>query len=151
MASPRIGLLDLNASSLAAASVRIARYAPTTFQADVLKPIAIDAAPFASASLSYLLHCLPGSITEKATALDYVVELLRPDAVVFGATLLSGGVQRSTLARGLMRVYNRKGIFANERDDLGGLRAALTARFDTVDLELVGCGALFVARGPKRR
>ena len=151
VARPRIGLLDLNASSLAAASARIARYAPTTFQVDVLKPIEIDVAPFASASLSYLLHCMPGSIAEKADALDHVCALLRPDAVVFGATLLSGGVPHSAAARRLMRAYNRKGIFANERDDLAGLRAALTMRVEMVELELVGCGALFVARGPKRR
>ena len=149
VAKPRVGLLDLNASSLNAASARIARYAPLTFQADVLKPISIVAARFASASLSYLLHCLPGSIAEKAVAIDHVAALLQPDAIVFGATLLSGGVPRSAIARRLMRIYNDKGIFSNEQDDLEGLRAALAARFATVDLEVVGCGALFVARGPK--
>ena len=145
--TPRIGLLDLNASSLAAAARRIARYRPQAFLADVLRPIAIEAPPFGSIALTYLLHCLPGSIAEKAAAFDHLMPLLQPGGVVFGATLLSGGVERSAAARALMRAYNRRGIFSNEADDLEGLQRALRSRFRDVAVEVAGCGALFVARG----
>lgn len=148
-ASPRVGLLDLNSSSLAAASRRIARYRPERYRADVLRPIPFEAAPFASIALTYLLHCLPGPITRKADAFDHLAPLLRPDGVVFGATLLSEGVQRSRAARRLMRLYQRKGIFSNGSDSADELRAALSERFTDVQLELVGCAALFVARGPR--
>jgi hypothetical protein len=146
-APPRVGLMDLNPHSLAAAARRIARYRPQQYQADVLQPVQVDAAPFRSIALTYLLHCLPGPIEAKAAAFDHMAPLLRPDGVVFGATLLSGGVERSGAARALMRFYNRKGMFSNEADSVSGLRAALEQRFRDVELEVVGCGALFAARG----
>jgi hypothetical protein len=65
---------------------------------------------------------------------------------MFGATLLSEGVERSGPAKALMRTYNRKGIFSNEADSLGGLRRVLERRFRQVQVEVVGCAALFVAR-----
>lgn len=148
-ATPRVGLMDLNASSLAAAARRIARYRPEQYRADVLRPLAVRPAPFGSIALTYLLHCLPGSIAEKSVAFDTVLPLLAPDGVVFGATLLSTGVQRSAAARALMRLYNRKGVFSNAADSAVDLRAALERRFASVELEIVGCGALFVARRPR--
>lgn len=147
--SPRIGLLDLNASSLAAAARRIARYRPEQYRADVLKPIAIPAAPFDSIALTYLLHCLPGDITGKAVAFDHLMPLLAPGGVMFGATLLSEGVERSAVARALMGTYNRKGVFSNARDSAAALEAALKQRFRSVAIDLVGCAALFVAKDPR--
>ncbi|MDF2998744.1 MAG: Methyltransferase type 12 [Xanthobacteraceae bacterium] len=149
--APRIGLLDLNPSSLAAASRRIARYRPEQYRADVLKPSAIEAPPFSSIALTYLLHCLPGHIDEKAVVFDNLAPLLAPGGVMFGATLLSRGVERSAAARALMRTYNRNGVFSNAADSAAALEAALEARFNSVDIEIVGCAALFVARDPRGR
>jgi hypothetical protein len=148
-ATPRVGLMDLNPSSLAAASRRIARYRPEQYEADVLQPLTIAAAPFRSIALTYLLHCLPGSLAGKAIILDHLAPLLRRDGVVFGATLLSEGIRRSRAARRLMRLYNRKGIFSNEADSADALRSVLSERFTDVQVELTGCGALFTARGFK--
>jgi SAM-dependent methyltransferase len=142
---PHVALLDLNPTCLSQAAARIARYQPEVYQADVLQPIQLDTEPFSSISLSYLLHCLPGTIQEKAVVFDHLKPLLAPGGVLFGATLLSGGVVRSAAARALMAAYNAKGIFANRNDDLDGLRRALESRFDRVDIEVAGCGALFVA------
>ena len=145
-AAPRVALLDLNADSLAAAARRIARYRPEQHQADVLKPLAMTITPFRSISLTYLLHCLPGPMEQKAAeTFDHLSPLLQPDGVLFGATLLSSGVRRSRVARALMRAYNRRGVFSNAADSIGALRAALERRFQEVKLEIVGCGALFVA------
>jgi hypothetical protein len=148
---PRLGLMDLNPHSLVTTARRITRYQPLQYQADVLRSIEVDTLPFRSISLTYLLHCLPGSIEEKAVAFDNLAPLLRPDGVMFGATLLSIGVKRSGAARALMRTYNRKGVFSNEVDSLDGLRAALDKRFTDVTLEVAGCSALFLARGLKVR
>ncbi|MCJ2061361.1 class I SAM-dependent methyltransferase [Methylobacterium sp. J-088] len=146
---PRVGLMDLNADSLAFAARRIERYRPETHRVDVLGKPAIGIAPFDSIGMTYLLHCLPGDITEKAKAFDTVRPCLRDDGVVFGATILSGGVPTTGAARALMRVYNRKGVFSNAADTLPDLRAALDQRFRSVEITVVGCVALFVAREPR--
>ncbi len=146
LARPRVALMDLNPASLDHAARRIARYRPDTWRCNVLEPIDLPAASFDSIGINYLLHCLPGSIADKAVVFDHLKPLLKPGACLFGATLLHGGVPRSAAARGLMALYNRKGIFANRADDLDGLRQALERRFSDVRLEVVGCAALFVAR-----
>ena len=147
--TPHLGLMDLNPNSLAAASRRVARYQPHLYTADVLRPLQCDASPFRSIAMTYLLHCLPGTMTTKAAAFDNVSRLLHPDGVVFGATLLSRGVERSSVARALMGFYNRKGIFSNQEDTPDALRTALEQRFEDVKIHVAGCGALFTARGPR--
>ena len=146
-AQPRVALMDLNPASLAHAAQRIARYRPETWRGNVLEPIDFAGAAFDSVSINYLLHCLPGSIADKAVVFDHLKPLMRPQARLFGATLLHGGVPRSPAARGLMALYNRQGIFANRNDDLAGLRRELQRRFREVELQVVGCAALFSARG----
>lgn len=144
--TPRVALMDLNAQSLAFAAHRVGRYKPETYRRNVLEPIAIDAGRFDSAGLNYLLHCLPGRIESKAVVFDHLKPLMNANAVVFGSTLLQGGVPRSWFAQRLMAVYNKKGIFANEHDDLEGLHRALTSRFRDVSMRVVGCAALFSGR-----
>lgn len=144
-ATPRIALMDLNADALAFAAQRIARYRPEHYRRNVLEPIVFDDQGFDSIGLNYLLHCLPGSILSKSVVFDHLKPLMKPGAVLFGSTLLQGGVPRSALARGLMAIYNHKGIFANRNDDLAGLQQALELRFRKVTIEVVGCAALFSA------
>lgn len=145
-AKPRVALMDLNPEALAFAAQRIARYQPETYRRNVLEPIAIDAERFDSVGINYLLHCIPGSIETKAVAFDHLKALMNPNAVLFGSTLLQGGVPRSGLAKRLMAVYNKKGIFTNEQDDVEGLERALRSRFRDVSVQVVGCGALFSGR-----
>lgn len=143
---PRLGLMDLNPNALEACARRVARYQPVSYRRNVLQPIDFTDEPFDSVGLSYLLHCLPGTLAAKAVVFDHLLPLLSPGAAVFGATLLQGGVSRGWGARRLMNVYNAKGIFSNRDDDLETLRAELTRRFRDVELEVVGCAALFSAR-----
>lgn len=144
--TPRVALLDMNQNALDWAARRITRYRPETFLRNVLEAISIDAAKFDSVGVNYLLHCLPGSIESKAMAFDHLKTLMNPDAVLFGSTLLQGGVTRSWFARRLMDVYNRKGIFSNQHDNLDGLTRALTQRFREVSVEAIGSAALFSGR-----
>jgi hypothetical protein len=141
---PAITLLDLNPDCLAVAARRIRRYAPQTVQANILEPLP-PLASVQSAGLCYLLHCLPGTILEKAVAFDHLRPLLVPGARVFGATILQGSVPRSRPAQALMNLYNRKGIFSNAADTAEDLEAALAARFSDVKVELRGVVALFEA------
>lgn len=145
-ASPRIGLLDLNPCSLSRSSRRIARYKPEIYWRNALEPIDLPGGGFDSISLNYLLHCLPGTMTEKAVVFDNLAQHLNPGGTLFGSTLLQGGVPRSLVARRLMDVYNRKRIFGNRDDDLDQLRGALEQRFAHSGIEIVGCAALFWAR-----
>ncbi|QGM97622.1 class I SAM-dependent methyltransferase [Methylocystis parvus] len=143
---PRVALMDMNPNALDHAARRIARYAPETYRRNVLAEIGVDGAPFDSVGVNYLLHCLPGDMTSTARAFDYLRPLMKPGAVVFGSTLLPGGVARGWAARRLMAFYNAKGVFSNETDDLETLTRELTARFHDVSIEVVGCGALFSGR-----
>jgi len=144
--TPRVALMDLNQASIDAASKRIVRYKPETYRCNVLEPIRVDASAFDSVGINYLLHCVPGSVESKSVVFDHLKALMKPDAVLFGATLLQGGVQRNWLARRLMGIYNKKGIFSNQADHLEGLTKELHKRFRDVSVEIVGCAALFSGR-----
>ena len=141
--APAITLLDANLDVLRYAARRLERYGPATSAADVLKPIDLEPASFRSVALSYVLHCLPGTLDAKAAAFDNVIRLLAPGGVVFGTTILGTGVQHTRLARTLMRAYNRKGIFSNLDDDRGALERCLADRFQRYELEVSGSVALF--------
>ncbi len=144
--TPRVALMDLNPAALAFAARRIARYKPETYRRNVLEPMAVDAGKFDSVAINYLLHCIPGSIESKSVAFDHLKALMNPNAVLFGATLLQGGVRRNWFARRLMDAYNQRGIFSNKQDDLEGLERALATRFREVSVRVVGCAALFSGR-----
>lgn len=142
--TPRLVLMDLNERSLAHAEARVARYRPAKLVRNVLESIDHQGEVFDSIGLNYLFHCLPGVFREKSVVFDNIRSLAAPGAKVFGATLLQGpDVPRSFAARRLMAFYNRKGVFTNRGDTLPELREALTIRFDRVEIQRIGCGALF--------
>jgi SAM-dependent methyltransferase len=142
---PHITLVDLNENCLSVASKRIRRFAPQTVLANVLEPLP-SLEPFRSAGLCYLLHCVPGTMTEKIVAFDHISVLLAPNARVFGATIVQGSLPRSRSAQALMNFYNSKGIFSNASDTVEDLEAALRKRFRDVRIDRKGTVALFEAR-----
>ena len=145
--TPQITLLDLNENSLAVASKRIRRHAPATMQANVLDPVDLGDVRFDSIGTNYLFHCLPGEIESKAaTVASNLCPYLSSDGVLFGSTILGRGVSHNLLGRGLMRLYNRKGIFSNLEDDQRGLEQGLASQLTDVDVEVVGAVALFAGR-----
>jgi len=144
--SPRLALMDMNEAALAYAAGRVSRYHPQCYVRSALAPIALDTPGFDSIGVNYLLHCLPGRMPEKAVVFDHLRPLMRPGAVLFGATLVQGDAPRNLPARRLMAFYNRKGIFSNTADTLDALTLELSLRFENVQVELVGCAALFAAR-----
>ena len=145
-AAPRVALLDLNSNALDFASSRIGRYQPEVYRRDVLSPLSLGCEKFDSVAVNYVLHCLPGTMQAKSAIFDHLAELMNRGASIFGSTLLQGGVDRGRLAKRLMRLYNRKGIFCNDQDSLEDLEAALRSRFTDVQTRVIGCAALFSAR-----
>jgi SAM-dependent methyltransferase len=148
VSSPYVTLLDPNEECLKAAAARISRYNPTCIKADALVPWPETLGQFASIGLNYVLHCLPGTMAQKCVLLDYLQPHLSEDGVVFGATILQGGAPRSGIARKLMAIYNKKGVFSNENDTQETLQKELSSRFTDVEIEMTGCVALYSARRP---
>lgn len=143
---PRLTLLDLNPNSLEVATRRLMRYKPETCRANVLEQLKIGGPGFDSVGVSGLLHCLPGTMREKAVALDHLKVVLNPGGVLFGVTLLGSGVEAGWFARRAMRYFNAKRIFTNQNDDLDSLRDELAQRFAEISIRTVGCVALFTGR-----
>lgn len=144
---PRLALMDINSTCLAAASRRVRRFQPETHTANVLEPVPAqlgrDIAGFDSIGMTYLLHCLPGSLSEKSVVFENLLALANPGATVFGATLLHDGVTRNWYARRVMSFNNRRGIFSNAGDDLVGLESVLSEHLDEPSVRVMGCVAVF--------
>jgi hypothetical protein len=141
----RLALVDINRHCLDRAGRRLARFNPTLYQANLLAPIKLDGAPFSSVGLTYVLHCLPGRMSEKLTSVDHLRPLMMKGAVLFGATILGQDIAPNWAARSLLDFYNAKGVFNNREDDLASLSDGLRQRFQTVEIEREGCLALFRA------
>jgi SAM-dependent methyltransferase len=146
---PAITLVDLNANSLSAAARRIGRYPLQTLRANALQPMP-PIGPFNSVGLCYLLHCLPGTLHEKAIVFSHLQPLLSPGARVFGATIVQGSAPRSRPAQALMNAYNHRGVFSNASDTVEELKSILVQRFADVRVQLHGTVALFEATAHSR-
>jgi len=145
---PRLGLMDINPDALEVAGKRLSRYRPEIYRRNVMEPIEIDARGFDSIGLTHLLHCLPGTIKTKGIVFEYAGRLLNPGGIVFGSTLLYSGGNANRAAKFFMDVDNGKGIMTNREDNLEGLEQVLRQHFSESSVEVVGCDALFWARGP---
>jgi hypothetical protein len=99
-----------------------------------------------SVGLTFVLHCLPGTMTEKLVAVDHLKPLMGEGATLFGATILGRGVEPNAAARALIDLYNAKGVFNNRADDVESLARGLETRFGRVEIEQHGLVALFNAR-----
>ena len=142
----RLVLADINEHCLDLAARRLARFRPVLRQANLLAPLKLDVAPVASVGLTYVLHCLPGTMSEKLVAVDHLKPFMAEGASLFGATILGRGIAPNGAARGLLDLYNKKGVFNNRADGIEALADGLRQRFATVRIEQEGLVALFTAR-----
>jgi SAM-dependent methyltransferase len=143
--SPRLALMDINANVLARSASRLAKYGPEQFLANLLEPIDLGGRRFDSIGMTHVLHCLPGTMSDKARVFDHLRPLLRPGGVLFGSTILFGGVQQTRLSRSQLRQMNEQQVFCNVHDSLDALEAALARRFRHHTLCAVGSVGLFTA------
>lgn len=149
--SPSITLLDLNEVVLATAAHRIRRYAPQTRVGDAFKPFALGDARYDSVGMNFVLHCLPGTMAQKAVVFDHVIPRLRPGAVVFGSTVLGEGPHHTKRSGRLLAKLNRSEVFSNLGDRMEDLEQQLRARFSDVETVRSGTVCLFTARRPEPR
>jgi len=147
-AGTEITLLDPNPNVLAKASRRLAAMNPVAIEADAMKPLPVEGL-FDSAGLSYVLHCLRGPQEHKAVAIRHIADVLEPNGVLFGGTVLGLGERHTPQARAVLRAFNWAGDFDNLGDTAEGLRRILEASFETVEVDVVGSTANFEASGPR--
>jgi hypothetical protein len=147
-ATRRLALLDINPNCLDRTAKRLKAHAPEVYRENVLEPLHLPGARFDSIGLNYVLHCLPGRLELKgARVLDHLVPHLDDDGVLFGSTILGKDLPIPFAASMAMALYNRKGVFSNREDSLGGMMEVLSARFRTFSVEVHGCVVLFWGRG----
>jgi hypothetical protein len=143
---PVVSLIDFNPQCLAVSALRLRRYAPATYVANVLEPIVIDAPGFDSIGLNYVLHCLPRPMREKGVVFRHLIPLLNPGGVIFGTTILGRGVRHRLVARATMKSFNKIRTFTNDADSPGDLERVLQESFSSYSLQVRGCVAFFVGR-----
>jgi hypothetical protein len=85
----------------------------------------------------------------KAMLFDNFMPLLHSRGVIFGTTIVIDGVDPYFLSRQANRLFNKLKVFSNTHDSTDSLLDELSARFQQVTVELVGCVALFRASVPK--
>lgn len=145
--TPSITLLDLNRDCLETTARRLRRYQSQQTQQNILAPIQLDGARFDSVGLNYVLHCLPGSMLDKAIVFENIHRVLNPGGVVFGTTVLGRNVQHGRVEKVVLSLYNRTGILNNWEDDAESLNAILGQHFSDFSVEIKGrCIAFFSAR-----
>ncbi len=139
----RLALMDANPLCLKWAARAVQRLSPTLYHDDVFKIKSTLDEQFNSISANYLLHCLPGSMYAKSIVLKHLVRMLKPGGVLFGATILADEHFHTPLSRFLMRSYNQKHVFSNRYDTQLALLDILNQHLINVDVQIIGCVALF--------
>jgi 2-polyprenyl-3-methyl-5-hydroxy-6-metoxy-1,4-benzoquinol methylase len=142
----RLGLMDLNEDCLAYAKNHLKKYNPETYKQDVFRKFTDVTNKFDSVSLNYVLHCLPGTLAQKAIVFDHIKEVLNPGGQLFGSTILGKGTRKNWLANRLLSIYNNKKIMNNLNDDDETLKLELEKRYSNVEIHIKGCVALFSGR-----
>lgn len=143
-----VSLMDVNISSLNAASNRVGvERVKDCIQHDVYDPFPKKFHDkFDSISMFYLLHCLPGTLTEKSQAIANARDALNANGTLYGATILGEEANHNCFGKKLMDVYNAKGIFSNKSDSKNTLQAILSSYFYHVEIMQIGKVALFCAQ-----
>jgi hypothetical protein len=73
-----------------------------------MKPLPVEGR-YDSAALSFVLHCLRGPMSNKATAIRNIADVLTPDGVLFGGTVLGVREPHTHSARAFLWAFNKEG------------------------------------------
>jgi SAM-dependent methyltransferase len=142
--SHQVSLRDLNENSLRVPSTQVKQAKVRTFMRDVMQPSCGPAdTGYDSISLFYLLHCLPGTMDDKETAIANLKRYLSKDGVLFDATILGDEAAHNPIGRML---YNDTGVRHNMADTLDDLQRMLRRQFQDAQVRRHNKVALFVAR-----
>ena len=69
-----------------------------------------------SISMFHVLHCLPGTMDDKETAIANLKRYLSKTGVLYGVTILGNEAGHNAIGRKLLKIYNDKGIMHNLGD-----------------------------------
>jgi hypothetical protein len=141
----RLALVDLQPHCLEYTARRLARFRPECHVRNVLHPVGSLGPAFDSVGLNGVLHCLPGTLRDKARVFDHLAPLMRPGTTIFGCTLVSDPVPLRRRRRAVHALLNAWRVVANRDDRIADLRAALEARYVDCRIHIEGCFALFSA------
>ena len=140
-----ITLADLNQNSLHFAENRIKKHNPALLQLDIMQPLSpeIKSQKYDSIGINYLLHCLPGEMKNKDIVFKNIADILNPSGVCFGATLVND--YKNKVAIKLAGIYNKKGVFSNQKDTKESLEENLKKYFSSFETQQIGSVVLFKA------
>lgn len=139
-------LADPNAECLRYAESRLGEIKTRSFEVDLLEPDSfgkLNRAQYGSVGLNYVIHCLPGGLEKSSLYFEAISAQLGPDGILFGSTILPSNA--GLFASRLMNFYNGKKIFSNLNDTRQQLQSSLENHFHDVQIEEIGCVALFRA------
>jgi SAM-dependent methyltransferase len=163
-------LVDLNPNSLKSCQKRLSgvdSYCSVQIELvrqDILSqgfssPLLVEAS-YDSVAANFLFHCLHENDDRVATlrlAIQNMARLLKPDTGVFfgstilGKELLDGDeVTVGAAALETLHLYNKFGLFGNEKDSFQLISQVLHEIFDDVEIWQVGYCAVWKARKPKK-
>lgn len=142
----RLGLMDLSQSCLDKSKQRLQRYLPEIYRQNILIPINQSIPKFDSIGINYVMHCIPGSFSEKGLVFKHLKALLNEGGVLFGSSLMFNHKDQGLFSKFVMRLLNIMGIFNNSEDTSEALEIALRAHFNDVQIVKIGSATLFSAR-----
>ncbi len=132
-----LSLLDLNATCLNMTEQKLSALSPNKYHANILEPFPINDKRFTSVGLNFVLHCVPGGFKDKGIAFEHIAASMDPGGTLFGSTAIYYPGQ-SNVARIVMDIYNRKGIFNNREDTIDDLVTALSQQYTDIEVTQIG-------------
>ncbi|WP_146181442.1 SAM-dependent methyltransferase [Aeromonas sp. HMWF016] len=137
----------MNINSLTAVQQRVVNAHHITTLSMISAPLPLQYKEgFASVSLYYLLHCLPGTMKEISIPLRHAASHLNSNGTLFGATVLGDDTNHNMLDKFLISIYNGKYFFCKNLGDERELYHTLTDIFEQIEMLCVGKVALFTGR-----
>lgn len=143
----KLTLLDYNLHCLEVCQKRLGSIKPVMINSDLQHglPEDLENQVFSSIGMNMLLQHLPGEFHDKGKLFDEIKQHLEPGGTVFGSTLLGRGAARGTMARHLLKRYNKKGLLHNLFDSPRDLYKTLDKYFPDFAVRVEGSIALFSA------
>jgi ubiquinone/menaquinone biosynthesis C-methylase UbiE len=140
-----LSLLDLSENCLNLTAKKLKVFKPEKYHANILERFPIHNKVFDSVGLSFVLHCVPGSFKTKGIAFDHIAAHMQKGGKLFGTTAIYYPEQ-TAMAKYVMDIYNKRGMFNNTEDKKEDLVNALANNYTDVVVEQMGNVLFFTAR-----
>lgn len=151
----KLTLADLNPDALKTTKGRLVGMGKVleeeteTLLWDITRPLPASCPKFDSISLYYLLHCMPGPVSNKTAVFSHLKHNLTPDGVISGTTVLGKGVSHNLFGKVILYFMHRNGWFDNRDDGEEDFLEALRENFAFVETRVQGVVFVWRASGPR--